>query len=213
MFEQRRNLALGLLVGAALVYTLVVYGRLPDPMPIHWNFRGEADGWASRPWAFFGVGMMVATAAVLLLLPRLTPKRYSMESFAETYNALVVLVVGLLGTLHALALRAALDSGFDLIRSFTVAGVLSIAAMGTQMSRLKQNPWAGIRTPWTLASEANWNATHRFAAVTMTGGGLAAAVLVAAGASPWLGLVVGIGAVLLPVWKSYVLSRADAGLG
>jgi uncharacterized membrane protein len=35
----------------------------------------------------------------------------------------------------------------------------------------------GVRTPWTLADERVWNATHRFAAKTFIAGGLAGIAL------------------------------------
>ena len=45
---------------------------------------------------------------------------------------------------------------------------LSLAAflvgMGNFLSKTEKNFFIGIRTPWTIASERNWQATHRFAA-------------------------------------------------
>ena len=33
---------------------------------------------------------------------------------------------------------------------------------GNMMGKLRQNHFAGIRTPWTLADETVWARTHRF---------------------------------------------------
>ena len=55
------------------------------------------------------------------------------------------------------------------------------------MPRVRRNPWIGVRTPWTMASDENWARTHRFAGYTMTGGGLCAVVAALAGA-PAVGL-------------------------
>ena len=35
--------------------------------------------------------------------------------------------------------------------------------LGLVMPRVRRNPWVGVRTPWTLASDENWARTHRFA--------------------------------------------------
>ncbi|MBO7274371.1 MAG: DUF1648 domain-containing protein, partial [Clostridia bacterium] len=36
-----------------MVAGLVLWNRLPDEVPFHWNAAGEIDGWASRPVAVF----------------------------------------------------------------------------------------------------------------------------------------------------------------
>ena len=53
--------------------------------------------------------------------------------------------------------------------------------MGNVLGKVRRNFWMGVRTPWTLASEKVWVATHRLAARLLTAGGLAGAV------AAWLG--------------------------
>jgi hypothetical protein len=43
----------------------------------------------------------------------------------------------------------------------------------------------GVRTPWALANERVWNATHRLAAKTFVVGGLAGVALIAMGLNGW----------------------------
>lgn len=45
--------------------------------------------------------------------------------------------------------------------------------IGNYMPKMKQNPNLGIRLPWTLASEENWNRTHRFGGKVWVTGGVA----------------------------------------
>jgi len=35
--------------------------------------------------------------------------------------------------------------------------------MGNYLSKIRQNYFIGIKVPWTLSDEENWNQTHRFA--------------------------------------------------
>ncbi|MCB7409495.1 SdpI family protein, partial [Dorea longicatena] len=39
---------------------------------------------------------------------------------------------------------------------------LMLLVIGNYLAKTKQNYSAGIRIPWTLSSEENWNRTHRF---------------------------------------------------
>src|SRR5258705_12435046 len=69
-----------------------------------------------------------------------------------------------------------------------IPGAVSLlfVALGGFIGRAKPNFYLGIRTPWTLTSEANWLATHRFTGRLFVFGGLGLAAAAALGASFWL---------------------------
>jgi hypothetical protein len=50
---------------------------------------------------------------------------------------------------------------------------IAIVLLGNVLGKVKRNFWLGVRTPWTLASDRVWYATHRLAGKTMVAGGLA----------------------------------------
>lgn len=50
------------MVAAVFALTARRYPRLADPMPIHWNVLGVADGWARRAW---GAWLMPVTSLVV----------------------------------------------------------------------------------------------------------------------------------------------------
>lgn len=60
---------------------------------------------------------------------------------------------------YAIALGKKVDIG--MITNVCVGIVFII--MGNYMHRIKQNYTVGIKLPWTLNSEENWNRTHRMA--------------------------------------------------
>jgi len=59
------------------------------------------------------------------------------------------------------------------------------AVMGNVMGKVRRNFFIGIKTPWTLASERVWNATHRFAAKTFVAGGLLGLAFTTIGLRRW----------------------------
>ncbi|MEI7027024.1 DUF1648 domain-containing protein [Paenibacillus sp. y28] len=58
------------------IYVIKVWGQLPEQMPIHFNARGEPDGWGGRGSLFFLPGLSVLLAAGLSLL----------SQFPHTFN-------------------------------------------------------------------------------------------------------------------------------
>ena len=56
-----------------------LYSRLPDPVPTHWNLRGEADGFSPKPLGPFIIPLfLLVTCVVLPVLPRISPKDFGM---------------------------------------------------------------------------------------------------------------------------------------
>lgn len=89
-------------------------------------------------------------------------------------------------------------------------GLLFIV-LGNYMPKFRQNSYMGIRVKWTMESEANWNATHRFGGKVWVAGGfacLAGAMLPVRAMGVVFPLVLA-AIVLLPIAYSYRYSRAD----
>ncbi len=82
-----------------------------------------------------------------------------------------------------------------------VFGIL--AGIAPIMSRVDQNPWFGVRTPWTLGSQRVWRETHRTTGRLWLVGGLVGAALTIL----WMPLVLMaaylVALVLAPAWISY----------
>ena len=47
-FDLKKEIPLLLLVALPMIYLASIWGTLPDTVPIHFNAKGEADGWGSK---------------------------------------------------------------------------------------------------------------------------------------------------------------------
>jgi uncharacterized membrane protein len=70
------------------------------------------------------------------------------------------------------------------------------------IGKVRRNFWLGIRTPWTLASERVWYATHRMAGKTMVGAGVLGLVALLVGLPEMLAIFLFIAGLLLPALYS-----------
>jgi uncharacterized membrane protein len=200
------------LLGALLIFTLVVYEHLPDKLPIHWNIRGEVDGWANKQTAvLFTPGTVLILLGMLVGLPAVSPKQFSINSFRDTFNYVMLVVVALMGYIHILMLFMGLHPDMKMNRALMSGMFLFFALMGNIMGKLRRNFWMGVKTPWTLASDRVWDATHRLAGRLMFGAGVLGCLLALAGVSPAIGVVLFIAAVLYPAVYSYFLYRRLEG--
>jgi len=191
---------------AGLLVSAVSWASVPDPMPIHWDASGDPNGWAPR-----AVGLLF-TPVVGLLAAGITGWAMRRATKSDAVSSATVLGIGgfHLG-LHGLIVHAALHP----TEAFSITGILMlmgalIGGLGLAMPHLKQNRWAGVRTPWTLADEVNWTLTHRFAGWSMGIAGalsMVAAALLAPPASFWAAISVILVGSLLPLVYSYVIHR------
>lgn len=170
--------------------TFLIYPRLPSQIPVHWNFSGGVDRYGSRENVFLMPGIMVVIVLLFAALPWLSPKRFEVNAFRSTSLYIMALIVALMGYLHALMLWAALSKPLDISRSLFGALFLFLILIGNVLGKVRRNFYIGVRTPWTLASEKVWYATHRFAAKAFVLAGLLGLVSVIVAASPLIGLLI-----------------------
>ena len=186
----------------------------PDArIPIHWNFSGTPNGFASKPVGLLAVPLLaVALAAILVVIPLIEPRRMNLAQSGRAYTAFWI---GILAVVAA-AQTAAILSALGQPRLSGAIGVISVGGVfvviGNYFPKLRSNFFVGIRTPWTLSSERSWNRTHRLGGrlFVLTG---ALVVLTALVGNSRLTTVVLIGSLVVSlavmVVYSYLVWRVD----
>lgn len=154
------------------------WGRLPDPMPIHWNFQGHPDRFVSKLYALLGLPLLALGVPLLITAFLQIDKRWQAgEGSRRAVEGIITYLGFFLMALHAIGIKAALEpsSKLSLPLLFLVMGIF-FALLGNGMPSLKPNGLAGIRIPATLNDQRIWEKTHRFGGWTMTVAGLLVAV-------------------------------------
>lgn len=201
-----------LVIVATIAFSAAVYSRLPDPMVIHWNASGEPDGYGSRAFGAFLLPVVILFIwALLLVLPKIDPRRANIEQFRDSYDLLVIAVVTVTGLLHVGILGSALGWPIQVGRLAPVAVGGLFLVLGTLLPRFKSNFFFGIRTPWTLSSESVWTRTHRVGGSMMMIVGALLIVAGVIGTARWLYVAIGGAAalVLVVLLYSYVIWRSE----
>ena len=191
---------LPMLVGA------LVYSRLPEQVATHFDLQGNPDGWSSRAFAVFGLpGILLAVNLLIPFALQADPKHKNMSGALVNIVIWTVPVISLLCS--GLTLGRAL--GYDLRIEVVLPvfmGVLFIL-IGNYLPKTKQSYTMGIKLPWTLASEENWNRTHRLAGFLWVLGGAFFIVMSFIGWSLIAFLIPIALMVLVPTVYSYLLYR------
>ena len=193
------------LIVACLVAAAILYPHLPSQVPTHWNIHGQVDGYSAK-WTVLALlpGAMLGMMGLMAALPWLSPRHFEVEPFRSTYLYIMVVFVTFLTFLQAMMLWAARSGQMNIRRDMMAGACLLIALLGNVLGKVQRNFYIGIRTPWTIADERVWNATHRLGARTMVACGLAGFILALAGSWAWLPGAVVVAGVIAPAVYSLV---------
>ncbi len=190
-----------------ILFALSVYNKLPAVMPIHFNINGEADGFASKAFASFGLPLVLALLNILVHFGlNADPKKNNAKGVVQNLGFWVIPALSTI--INSIVILIALGNNIriEIIVPFLV-GVLFIV-IGNYLPKCKQNYTVGIKLPWTLNSEENWNKTHRLGGMTMFLSGILLVVSAFAKGIFLYVLIVGIIlAVIVPIIYSYALYR------
>ena len=149
------------------------YPALPNRVPIHWNARGEINGYGSKLFGAFGLpSINLGMYLMFLALPYIDPKRKNYDSFKSTYQFQKYLLMVFFLGLEVFTLLISI--GVVVNRPIFIQIMISLLfiLLGNVMGRVKHNYFIGIKTPWTLANEEVWRKTHRLAAPLWVIGGI-----------------------------------------
>lgn len=172
MKEYKKTVLLSILVALLpMAFGILLWNRLPEEIVTHWGMNGEANGWSSRGFVVFGLPCSMALVqAVVIAVTLNDPKRRNIQKklLLVMFWLVPVLSVVVCGVIY----MTALGIGINVMGVVSmVVGVLFIA-LGICMPGLKQNYTVGIKLPWTLHSEDNWNRTHRVGGKSMIAAGI-----------------------------------------
>ena len=199
------------LIASAVLAGLLLWSRLPDHMPGHWNAAGEIDGYISKFWGVFLLPIIsIALTGLFLIVPRIDPLKANIAQFRAAFNWFIVAFVVYILYLYILTLLAALGTLFNMTLMLLPAVGLLFIGIGYLMSGAKRNFFIGIRTPWTLSSDTVWDKTHKLGSRLFMLGGVVTILCAFLGESGiWIMLVAMLGASFVPIVYSYVLYQRE----
>lgn len=159
---------------------MLLWNRLPDRIATHWGVDGMPDGWSGKGMAVFGIPLMLSAMHWLAVLITAWDKRNKKQS-PKVFRLVLWMVPVMSLFLCSFVYLTALGWAWNVKTAVCLMVGLLFMVIGNYMPKCTRNRFIGVRIKWTLESEENWNATHRFAGKLWMIGGL---LLAAAGFFP-----------------------------
>jgi uncharacterized membrane protein len=181
------------------------WNRLPDVMATHFGVDNTANGFSSKPFAVFGLPLFcLAIEWVAAFVTSHDPRR---KNISPKMFTLVLWIVPIISMFCAVIMYPAnLGYELDITLFAEIFMGLLFVIIGNFLPKARQNYTIGIRLPWTLANEENWNRTHRIAGyLWLISGILVVALTLCKVLNPGLMIVIIAVIVIVPFFYSFWL--------
>lgn len=151
---------------------LIMYSGLPETLPTQFSIDGVPGNYLPKLAVVLLLPSIYAvTIVVVHLLIQYSPEQFAMPNSQRAKDIIVFSVGILLASAH-IGLLASGGENSVFQQYFAIGFCCFLIVMGNVIGKTERNFIAGIRLPWTLASEQNWRATHRLAGKLMVISGL-----------------------------------------
>lgn len=184
---------------------ILLWSKLPDSLATHFGTGNIPNGWSSKAATVFGLPLFLLLTHIFGLIVTLNdPKRQNIGKKILSFTFWIVPLVSIIGFVSIYGYALDIPVNMDTIASLFI-GVLFII-LGNYMSKNHQNYTVGIRLPWTLNSQENWNCTHRMASKLWIIEGFAFILNLFLDSPEFILIIVG-AAVVIPVIYSFYLYK------
>lgn len=214
MFKKKSNIYNITLIAVAFLITVLVYSKLPDKLPMHWNMAGEIDGYGAKSFvAFMSLGLMIFMWGFMKALPKIDPRKDNYLKFEKSYDVIISALITLFFIVHIIILVSGLGYKIAVDKILLIVMGLMLIILGNYMPKMKSNFFCGIKTPWTLSSEVSWKKTHRLGGKLSVAAGfiiLLSSLVLKGSLLVAVFITVTLVATMVPVIASYFYAQNDS---
>lgn len=141
---------------------VILWDKLPETMVTHWGVGNAPDGFSSKPVAVFGLPLiLLAIHWVCLFATKADPKS---KNINPRMLDLVLWICPVLSiVMGTVTYSYSLGNEVNVQAVVTIIVGIMFVIVGNYLPKCKQSYTMGIKLPWTLSDEENWNKTHRLA--------------------------------------------------
>ena len=161
MKDKKYNLMTSAVILLPVLVGVLLWNQLPEKMPTHFGVGGNADGWSGKPFAVFGLPLIFLGGHWLCLWVSKFDRR-NWEHNEKMMQIIFWLFPVMSLVMNGMIYSIALNLEWNISRVMQILLGLFFICMGNYLPKCRQNATLGIKLPWTLYNEENWNRTHRF---------------------------------------------------
>ena len=184
---------------------VMLWDRLPDTLVTHFDVSGEPNGYSSKEFTVFGMPLLLLAVQGICLLASCSGNSKIASADPRVRRLVIFIIPAVSLFVMVMTYGYALDMKMNVGRMVCFFMGALFAVLGNYLPKLRHNYTTGIKLPWTLADDENWNKTHRMAAPVWVVCGIALIVCGLIGYTSWFAFAIIMIMVFLPTVYSLAL--------
>ena len=164
-----------LAISIPFFYLATVYNMLPPTVPIHFDIKGNPNGYSGKQslWVFLCIlaALSFGTYQLIINLQKIDPKRAAGQS-SKLLRKIAITVLVIMTVINLMIVYAAKGGPMNISGFMLQFLGLVFLVIGNFMHSIKPNYFVGFRLPWTMEDPENWRKTHQVVSKVWVTGGL-----------------------------------------
>lgn len=150
---------------------ILLWDKLPNEIATHFDGSGTPNDWSSKYVAVFGIPLLLLIIHFIAIAATLADP--NKKNISSKVFKLILWIIPLVSLFSITSIyRYELDNSINAAAGVTTMLGVVFIIIGNYLPKCHHNYTVGIKIPWTLHDEENWNQTHRLAGKLWTTGGL-----------------------------------------
>ena len=192
---------------APILIGIMCWNRLPDTIATHFSLDGTPNGWSSKTFTVLGIPSIIFGAHLLCAFCTSLDPKY--KNISPKMYRLILLICPICSLvccagIYSYTLNLPMTDWLNSAGFVNLLLGIIFFLVGNYMPKCHQNYTVGIKLPWTLADEENWNQTHRFAGRLYALSGILCIINIFL-QSEWIFIPIIISNIILPVIYSLAI--------
>ena len=170
--ENKRKLILtSVVILIPVIIGIILWNKLPDTIATHWGINGDPDSYNSKAFAVFALPLILFVVHwICVIATKLDPKSKNINS--KMFSIVLWICPAISLVMNTMVYLIALGKEIRFVSVVIIFMGLLFIIIGNYLPKCRQSYTMGIKLPWTLNDEENWNKTHRFAGALWVIGGI-----------------------------------------
>ena len=91
--NRKKEAIIWLILLLPFIYSLIVWNKLPDQVPTHFDVKGEPDDYSGKAFALLLLPIMnVVIYVILFFIPRMDPRKKNYAAFGSSHQNIRMLI-------------------------------------------------------------------------------------------------------------------------
>lgn len=143
-----------------MIFSILLYNKLPEKIPTHFNINGEVDSYGSKLFVCILLPIILCIVNILLnIILNNEPKKQNHNETLLNISKFIIPLMSLIFIPSSILISLGFNINIAIIAPIFISIIFIL--IGNYLPKCRPNYTMGIRLPWTLNNENNWIKTHR----------------------------------------------------